>query len=160
MAVVGATAVIVSPTHVPGVFTFEPCMVKPSAVEIASMVPFEIRAIVFIVDPVAVVAIPYGVVIVNIPGEFVLIDNGAGSGRIAIAVLAVSVLVVLILIYRSGSGILLIYYGGRGRCAHIYPDSGNAETSVDIYLGIGRAGDEGTCEDRSKNKQLFHFRRF
>jgi hypothetical protein len=117
---------------------------------------------VLIIDPVAIVATPGGVVIVNIPGEFILIDNGTGSGRVSVAVLAVSVLVVLILVYRGRcrSGILLIYYRGGGRRAHIYPDSGNTKTGVDIYLGVGRAGDEGTCEDRSKDKQLFHFRRF
>jgi hypothetical protein len=135
-------------------------MVKSSAAEVGSIVPFEIRTIVFIIDTVAVVTTIGGVVIVNIPGEFVLIHHGRRSRCIAIAVL-----IVLILAYRSRcrSGILLIYYGRRrGRRAHINPDSGHTESDmgVDIYLGVGRAGDEGTCKDRSKNKQAFHFRRF
>lgn len=155
-------ATIVSVAIVPVVF--EPFMVKPSAAEVGSIIPFEIRAIVFIVDTVAVVATIGGVVIVNIPGEFVLIYDGGRSRRISISILAISVLVVLILINRSRGrgGVLLIYYSGRGRCAYIYPDTRHPESNmgVDIYLGIGRAGDEGGSKDRSKNKQAFHFRRF
>jgi hypothetical protein len=117
---------------------------------------------VFIVDTVAVVAAISGVVIINIPGEFVLIDD---SGRsLSIPVLAIFILVVLVLVNRGRSrgGILLIYYSGRGRCAYIYPDSRYTESDmgVDIYLRIGRAGDKGSSKDRCKNKQAFHFRRF
>jgi len=136
-------------------------MVKPSAVEVASIVPFEIRTIVFIVDTVAVVATPCRVVIVNIPGEFVLIYYGGRS--LSISILAIFILVVLVLTNRGRcrGRILLINYG-RGRCAHIYPDPRYTESDmgVDIYLRIGRAGDEGGSKDRCKNKQLFHFRRF
>lgn len=141
---------------------FESCMVKPSTAEVGSIVPFEVRTIVFIVDTVAVVATIGRVVIVSIPGEVVLIYDGSRSRCVTIAILAISVLIVLILTYRSRcrSGILLIYYSGRGRRAHINPDSGDTETGIDIYLRIGRAGDEGTSKDRCKNKQLFHFRRF
>jgi len=149
-------------------------MVKSSAAEVGSIVPFEIRTIVFVIDTVAVVTTPCRIVIVNISGEFILVHNGGRSRCVTIAVL-----IVLILAYRSRcrGGILLIYYGRRrGRRAHINPDSRNTETSVDIYLGIGRAGDEVTCKDCSKDKQLFthvhiclfrafvilrvHFRRF
>jgi hypothetical protein len=46
------------PMYVPGVFAFEPGMVESSAIEIGSMVPLEIRTVVFIVETVAEVAIP------------------------------------------------------------------------------------------------------
>lgn len=132
-------------------FPFEPFVVKPSAVEVASVVPFEIRTIVFIVDTVAVVATPCRVVIVDVPGEFVLIYNGRGSLSISILII-ISVLVVLILTNRSRcrGRILLIYYRGRRRCAYIYPDTRHTESDmgVDIYLGIGRAGNEGGSKDR------------
>jgi len=119
---------------------FEPCVVEPSTAEVASIIPFEIRAIVFIVDTVAVVATIGGVVIVNVPGEFVLIYDG--SGGLSITILAIAVLVVLILVNRSRcrGRILLIYYGRRrGRRAYIYPDTRHTESDmgVDIYLRIG-----------------------
>ena len=170
------TTIVIEPSVIEPVM-FESFVVKPSTAEVGSVIPFEIRTVVFIVDAVTVVATISGVVIVNIPGEFVLVYDGGRSRRISI--LAVSVLVLILANgSRGGSGILLIYYSGRGRRVHIYPDPRHTESDmgVEIYLRVGRAGDEGTCDDRSKDKQLFthvhiclfkafvilrvHFRRF
>jgi hypothetical protein len=159
------STIVIEPAMIESVviesFTFESFMVEPSTAEIASIVSFEIRAVVFIVDTVAVVATPCGVVVVNIPWEFVLIYDGGWCLRIT--VLAVYILVVLILANRGRGGgrVLLINYGRR-RCVHIDPDPGYTEPDVgaDIYLRVGRVGDKGSAKDRCKNKQLFHFRRF
>ena len=117
-------------------FMFEPVMVKPSAVEIPSIIPFEIRTIVFIVDTVAEVAVPNGVVIISIPGEIIFIFNIHRCRCI------------FILVYRSG---LLIDYGRR---CDIHPTDRNAKTDMGIYiyLGVGRAGEKGAGDNRREDK--------
>jgi hypothetical protein len=49
---------------------FEPGVVKTSTIEVRSVVPVEIGAIVLIVNAVTVVTIPNRVVVIHIPGEF------------------------------------------------------------------------------------------
>jgi len=110
--------------------TFESSTVKPSAVEISSVVPVEIRTVVFVVYPVTVVAIPYGVVIVSIPGEFCFIDDCCG--RLGAIVLVVPI---IILVHRCRRRILLIdNRRRRGRCGYIYPCSGNAKSDMGTYI--------------------------
>src|ERR1700733_13659141 len=51
---------------------------EPAPVEITYILSFEIGAIVFVINPVTEVAVPYGVVIISIPGEFVFIHHRCG----------------------------------------------------------------------------------
>lgn len=130
---------------------FEPCMVKPSAIEVRSVVPVEIGAIVFIVYAVAVVTIPNRVVVIHVPGEFCFIDNGRRSRCI------ISILVIIsVLTYGSRCRVLLINYSrGRGRrCRYINPGTRNAKSDVGIYvyLRISGSGKQGAGEDRCKYK--------
>lgn len=131
----------------------EPAVVKTSAVEVRSVVPVEIGAIVFIIDPVAIVAVPNGVVVIHIPGEFGLIDDG--GRRRSITVLAISILVISILAYRCGRRcrILLINYGRRrGRRGIYYPAGRDVEPDMDRYLRVSRSSNQGTGEDCGEYK--------
>jgi len=74
---------------------FVPVAVKTAVVEIFIVLSFEIRAIVRIVPTVTIVALPYGVVIVNIPGEL-----GFVTAPITLV---------------GCRGIFIIVYGCRGR---------------------------------------------
>ena len=124
---------------------FEPCMVKPSAIEVRSVVPVEIGAIVFIVYAVAVVTIPNRVVVIHVPGEFCFIDNGRRSRCI------ISILVIIsVLTYGSRCRVLLINYS-RGRC-NIHSAGRDIEPYVDGYLGVSGSSKQGTGEDRGKYK--------
>jgi hypothetical protein len=125
---------IISPVLEP--FMFEPVMVKPSVVEVSSMIPFEIRTIVFIVDAVAEVAVPNGVVVISTPGEIIFIYDARRCRCI------------FILVYRSG---FLVDYGRR---CDVHPADRNTKTDVGIYkyLGVGRAGEKGAGDDRGKDK--------
>ena len=111
-------------------------VVKTSAVEIGAMFSLEERTIVGIIQPVAIVAVPGRIVIINISGEIIFIDILVisilvhRSGRIAIIVYGCG------LIYRSclindGCG---CYIGGCG--VNVHPCAGNTETDmcVDKYL--------------------------
>jgi hypothetical protein len=120
---------IISTTYIPIVLTFEPYTVKTSAVEVSSIVPVEIRAIVFVVDAVTVVAVPYGVVVVSIPGVLCLIDDC--RGRLGTIVLIVSI---VILVYGCGCRVLLIDYGRRRRRCNIHSAYRKVEADVDRYL--------------------------
>jgi len=124
-----ASVVVVSATCVP--FTFKPFVVKTSTVEVSSVVPVEIRAIVFVVDAVTEVAVPNGVVVISIPGVLGLIDNCCG--RLCAIVLIVSI---VILVDGCRSRILLIDYRRRGRC-NIHSAYRKVESDVDRYLGVG-----------------------
>ena len=122
--------VVISPVLEP--FMFEPFMVKPSAVEIPSIIPFEIRTIVFIIDPVTEVPVPYWVVVIRTPGKFIFIDYRCGLipflvGRCR----RVSILVSRILV--NGSGLI---NDRRRRRSGINPYSGDPEPymCVEIYL--------------------------
>jgi hypothetical protein len=140
-----ASVVVISATCVS--FTFKPFVVKTSAVEVSSIVPVEIRAIVFVVDAVTEVAVPNGVVVISIPWVLGLIDNR--GGRLAAIVLIVSI---VILVYRCRSRILLINYRRRrGRC-NIHSAYRKVESDVDRYLGVGGRGNQGAGEDRGEYK--------
>jgi len=105
-------------------------------VEIAYILSFEIRAIVFIIDPVTEVPVPDRVVIIHTPGKFIFIDYRSG--------------IISFLVGRSGSVFILINGSGlindrgrlglinhrRRRRSGINPYSGQPETymCVDIYL--------------------------
>jgi len=131
----------------------EPFAFKTSAVKVPSIVPVEIGAIVFIVHAVTEVAIPNGVVVISIPGELILIDDGRGglaTGVLAISVLIISILIISVLVYGGRSGILLISYS-RGR-RNIHSAYGKVESDVDGYLGISRSGEQGAGEDRGEYK--------
>ena len=119
-------------------FVFPSRVVKPATVEIGSVVSFEERAGVLEVDPVAVVAVPGRVVIVDITGV-VGFTNG---GRCIVAVIGGSGLFV----YRCGGGV------NRSRC-DVYPGAGNAKTDVCIYvyLRIAFGSDEASGYDSGEN---------
>jgi hypothetical protein len=105
---------------------------------------------VFIVYPVAVVAIPYGVVVISIPGEFCLIDDC--RGRLAAIVLVIAILIIFVLVYRGRSGILLINYSRRrGRC-NIHSAYRKVKSDMDRYLGVSGSGYQGAGEDRGEYK--------
>jgi len=132
------------------VFVFEPRVIKMTAIEISSVIPLEIGAIVFVINPVAEVAVPTRVVIISIPGEIVLIDDCCRS--LTIGILAIPILVISVLVHRSSRILFLINYrSGRG---NIYPADRNPEPDVGIYiyLGVSRAGKQGAGDDRSKYK--------
>src|SRR5579872_7264144 len=57
------------------VFMFKTFVVKATPVEIASIFSFKERTIVGIVETIPVVSFPGGVVIISVPGEFILIHN-------------------------------------------------------------------------------------
>jgi hypothetical protein len=119
---------------------FESFTVETSSFETFPVVPVEIRAIVFIVDPVAEVTVPDGVVVISIPRELTFIYNGRRS------------LIIFVLAYRSGRILFLVNYGRRrGRC-NIHPARGNIEPDVDGYLRVSGSGNQGTGEDRGKYK--------
>jgi hypothetical protein len=134
--VIPSAAIPTIPSAVFEPFVVESFVVKPSVVEVRSVVPFKVRTIVFIVDTVAVVTTPGRVGIVCVPGVLVFTYSGGLS-------------ISAILVYRSR---FLINYR-RGRC-YIHPANRSTESKVGtyIYLRIGRAGEQGTCDDRSKDK--------
>ena len=91
---------------------------------VARMFPEKDRAIVFIIDPIAEVAVPNRVVIVGITREFVVIDGcGGRSAKI-----------------------------GPVINGHAYPNSNPAKTGADIYLGVGIRGEKGSGNDGGKDK--------
>jgi len=135
----------------------EPSVIKAAAIEVRPVVPVEIRTIVFIVDPVTVVAIPNGIVVIHIPGELGLIDDGGRRRSItalAITVLTIIILVILVLAYwcRGRRRILLINYGRRRGRSNINPTGRDVEPDMDRYLRVSRSSDQGTGKDCGKYK--------
>jgi hypothetical protein len=131
VAAFGPTVAVFEPTATafgPTVIALKPALVESTAIEVRSVVPFERRTIVFIVDTVAEVSIPRGVVVVSIPWEIVLIYDSGRCGRISV--------LVVFLINRVGcrSGILLIYYSRRRRGAYKYSHSWYTNMGANIYL--------------------------
>ena len=123
-AVFASVVVISSATVKP--LMFEPFVVKTSTVEVFSVVPVEIGAVVFIIDPVAEVAVPNGVVIISISREIIFIYDGRRSLSIFVLTLA----------YRSGRILFLVNYRRRrGRC-YIHPAGRDIEPYVYRYLRI------------------------
>jgi hypothetical protein len=125
----------------------EPGVVKTPTVEIGPVVSFEERTIVVEIEPVPVVTVPGGVVIISIAGEFGFTDSG--------------ICIVSACIYRSGSDIAAINYGcgsdkgpaNNGESDAYMPESDAcANASADINLGIAFASDEAggynRCEDK------------
>jgi hypothetical protein len=132
MTLATITVVFISPT------------VKTAMVEVAIMLSFKERAIVCIVVMIAIVPVPGGIVIINIPGEFIFIYDGITTflvcrgGRITVVVDRRGLIGRSRLInYRSRGDI-----GGSGR--NINPRAGDTEANVriDINLGITLGSDE------------------
>ena len=89
----------------------EPGAVKAAMFRICPMVSFEKGAIVFEVEPVPVVAVPGGIVIIGISGEIGFTDGRCG--------------IISAGVYGSG-GII-------SGCGDVDPGSGNTETDMRTY---------------------------
>ena len=111
----------------------KPGAVKAAVVKICPMVSFEYRAIVFEVEPVAIVAVPGGVVIIGVSGEIGF--AGRGSGIISAGV--------------YGCGWIISGCGGD-----VYPGSGDTETYMRTYeyLGGTFGSDQAGAYDGSEDK--------
>ena len=117
-------------------FMFKTGMIEPTMVEICGMVSIEERAIVFEIDPVAIVTGRGRVVIIGIAGEICFAYGGSG-------------------IVASGINRCWgVDYGGGDGGAYINPGSGYAETDMrtDDYLRIAFAGDEAGGYNGGKDK--------
>ena len=105
---------------------YEPGTVEAAVVKICPMVSFESGAIVFEVEPIPVVAVPGGVVIIGVSGEI-----GFTDGRFGI-----------------------ISAGVYGCGGDVDPGSGNTETYMRTYeylcgaFGSDQAGAYNGCEDK------------
>lgn len=129
-AIMIPAAIMVPPTAVVIPFAalvFESFMVEPAAIEVVPVVSFEIGAIVFEVEAVAIVAVPGGVVIVGVAGEF-----GLADGRSCI----VSTLVHRGGFINGGRFINGSRFVNRGRC-DIYPGARDTEADVRVYKNLG-----------------------
>ena len=157
MTVFIAIAVVAFPPVVIAKVVFIPVVVKTTVVEISVMLSFEIRAIVGIVPTVTVVALPYGIVIVNVPGEL---------GFIASLITLVGCRGIFVIVYGSrGRGRLIVYrgwcdIGGSGRDIHSRAGDTEADVGVDINLRIAFCSDEAGGYNGGENEYLFHICRF
>jgi hypothetical protein len=115
-------------------FAGEPFMLKTDT-GIVRMLSFEEGTVVFIVELVAVMALPCRVSIICIPGEFVFISYRSGS----IAVLANGGRggLVRVLVNNSRGG------GRYGNGRYINGTMAKADASAYIYLGVAFRSDEG-----------------
>jgi hypothetical protein len=102
-------------------------VVKPAAVEIGSVVSFEPGTIVLEVDPVAVVAVPGGVVVIDIAGVLGFTNIGGGVVSTVIGRRGLVIDRGRFLIYGSRSGV------NRGRC-NIHPRTGDTKADVRVYI--------------------------
>ena len=115
----------------------EPGVVKTTAVEVCSVLPFEEGAVVCEIEPVPVVAVPGRIIIIGISGEIGFTDSRCG--------------IVATLIHRRSGSVCI---GIDDRARGIDPGCGYAQTyaGADIYLGItlgsDEAGGEYGCEDK------------
>src|SRR5579871_4386772 len=57
---------------------FEPRVVKTFVTEVSSMLPLEVRTVVFKIEAIPVVTVPGGIVIVGISGEIGFADGRSG----------------------------------------------------------------------------------
>jgi hypothetical protein len=126
-------------------------VVETVAGEIGAVIPFEIRPVVSKVVPVAIVAVPGGVVVVSIPGVFRLTHFGSGIVATAISGLIIyGLLIFRLIVYGSGSGV-------DGSGCDVHPGAGNAKAYMGVYidLRIAFGSDEASGYDCGENKYLF-----
>ena len=95
---------------------FPPGVVEATAIEVSPMIPFEIRTIVCEIVPIAVVAVPGGIVIVGVAREVCFTDGGVG--------------IVSAFIDGSRCGV------DRSRC-YIHSGARDTETDMRIYIDLG-----------------------
>ena len=116
------------PSSVEAPVVCESGVIKPTVVEIGPMISLEEGAIVFEVEPVPVVSVPGGIIIISISGEIGFDDCGSG--------------IVAICIYGSGG----------------YIDSWNRDADVGayVYLCIAFGSDEAGGYDGGEDEYFFH----
>jgi hypothetical protein len=117
-------------------FMFKTGMIEPTMVEICGMVSIEERAIVFEIDPVAIVTAPGRIVIIGISGEICFDDGRTG--------------IIAACVYRGAC----VDHGCGYSGSYIDPGCGNTETNMRAYeyLRIAFSSDEAGGYDGGKDK--------
>ena len=110
----------------------KPGAIKTSSVEISPMLSFKVRTVVGVIVTVAIVTIPGGVGIINIPGEFIFVND-----RITlIGVCGRRGRCISVIVDRR----LLINNRGRsnvGRAGrNIYPCAGDTEADMCVNVNL------------------------
>jgi hypothetical protein len=132
---------------------FPPCVVKAPTIEIGPVVSFEIRPVVGVVYPIAIVTAPGRIVIIDITGEF----GFAGCGRGIVPAIICGIVV-----NRCGRRVDRCGRRVNGGRSNIHPDAGEADTDmgVYIYLRIAFGSDEAGGQSGGDEHYLFHICRF
>jgi hypothetical protein len=127
---------------------FEPGMIKAAAVEITPVIPFERRAVVGIIETVAIVPVPGRVVIINVPGELIFVcysrgvlGRGGGISILVGRVRRISIIIDRGRLLINDRGLLI---NGGGGSTYINSGAGDPEADVCINedLGITGSSDE------------------
>jgi hypothetical protein len=117
----------------------KPDVVEMTTIEVAPVVSFKQRTVVFEVETISVVTVPGRIVIIGISGEIGFTNRRSG--------------IITVCVNRCGCGRIC---GTVNNGCGSYHDTGNRNPESDVcaneYLGITFSSDEAGCYDGGENK--------